>query len=350
MAHSTDYWMCQTNPPHKVPESKAAHWWFSVAGYVAAVLCAAGVYKVLMAFHAPHIKILIGITDRIIQGKPDWLAQQNRLLGPYLVLLISKLNVSFSIAWMIFTGLWLAIESVLLFYVLRKQDQTPIESIKFVVIFWFFFLTLQDFWLYTWDGIDLIIFTLFAYGIIKEKSTAFHLALFSVAIFNRESALFIATYILVSAFKFTVRPPSLKLVGWSKLLLGGLLLVGGTAYTQYVRHVYFVSTGDGRPDVEHQLLGNHVRLLENLRSIFVDCFGSEAFPIFIIVVLAIAFFLSRIRSFQDGELKCLLISLVILLNTMVFGLFNETRMFFILLPFALFLSIGAMRRDLPGSS
>ena len=97
-------------------------------------------------------------------------------------------------------------------------------------------------------------------------------------------------------------------------------------------------------------MGNHFLLLENLRSIFVDYFGSGALLIFIIVVLGIAFFLSRIRSFQDGELKCLLISLVILLNTMVFGLFNETRMFFILLPFALFLSIGAMRHDLPESS
>lgn len=218
--------MCQTNHRHKTPESKAVHWWFSVAGYVAAVLCAAAVFKVLLAFHAPHIKNLIGTTARIIQGKPDWLAHQNRLLGPYLVLLISKLNVSFSTAWMIFTGLWLAIESVLLFYVLRKQDQTPIKSIKFVMIFWFFFLMLQDFWLYTWDGIDLIIFTLFAYGIIKEKSTGFHLALFSVAIFNRESALFIATYILVSAFKFTVRPPSLKLVDRSKLLLGDSCWLG----------------------------------------------------------------------------------------------------------------------------
>jgi hypothetical protein len=323
---------------------------FSAAGYVAAVLCAAVVYKVLMAFHAPHIKNLIGTTDRIIQGKPDWIAHQNRVLGPYLVLLISKLNVSFSIAWMIFTGLWLAIQSVLLFYVLRKRNQTPVESIKFVVIFWFLFLSLQDFWLYTWDGIDLIVFTLFAYGIITEKSTAFHVALFSVAIFNRESALFIAFYILVSAFEFTMKPPSLKFVDRSRLLLGGLLLVGGALFTKYVRHALFVSTWDGRSDVEHQLVGNHVLLLDNLRSIFVDYLASGALPIFIIVVLAIAFFLSRIRSFQDGELKCLLIALLILLNTMVFGLFTETRLFFILLPFALFLSIGAMRHDLPVSS
>ncbi len=339
--------MSLTSHRHKVPVSKAPDRALSVAGYVAAILCAACVYKVLLAFHAPHIKNLVGTTDRIIQGKPDWLAHQNRLLGPYLVLLISKLNVSFSIAWMIFTGLWLAIESVLLFHVLRKQDQTPVESIKYVVIFWFLFLTLQDFWLYTWDGIDLIIFTLFAYGIIKEKSTAFHVALFSVAIFNRESALFIATYILVSAFKFTVKPPSLKLVDRSKLLLGGFLLIGGTLYTEYVRHALFVSTWDGRPDAEHQLVGNHFLLLANLRSIFVDYFSSGALPIFIIVVLAIAFLLRRIGSFQDGELKCLLISLVILLNTITFGLFTETRLFFILLPFALFLSIAATRREPP---
>lgn len=342
--------MCQTNHRLKVPESKAAHWAPGVAGYVAAVVCAAAVFKLLLAVHAPHIKNLIGTTARIIQGKPDWLAHQNRVLGPYLVLLISKPNVSFATAWMIFTGLWLAMESVLLFHLLRKQDQTPLESIKFVMIFWFFFLMLQDFWLYTWDGIDLILFTLFAYGIIKEKSTGFHLALFSVAIFNRESALFIAAYILASAFKFTVRPPSLKLVDRSKLLLGGLLLVGGVAYTEYVRHVLFVSTWDGRPDVEHQLVGNHFLLLENLRSIFVDYFSSGALPIFIIVVLAIAFFLSRMRSFQDGEIKCLLMMFFMLLNTMVFGLFKETRLFFILLPFALFLSIAAMRHDLPASS
>ena len=41
---------------------------------------------------------------------------------------------------MIFNGSWLAMESVLLFHLLRKQDQTnAIESMKFVVIFWFFF-------------------------------------------------------------------------------------------------------------------------------------------------------------------------------------------------------------------
>lgn len=68
--------MCQTNDRHKVPESRAAHWGFSAAGYVVALLCAAGVYKMLMAFHAPHIKNLVGITARIIQGNLiGWLSR-----------------------------------------------------------------------------------------------------------------------------------------------------------------------------------------------------------------------------------------------------------------------------------
>ena len=60
-------------------------------------------FKMLMIRHGQYIDLLTSAAYGITEGKPHWLAYQNRLIGPYSILGISKLmGISFKSAWIIY--------------------------------------------------------------------------------------------------------------------------------------------------------------------------------------------------------------------------------------------------------
>jgi hypothetical protein len=57
-------------------------------------------------------------------------------------------------------------------------------------------------WLYAWDYLDLIVFLLFADFVINERPWQWVVALYSVAIWNRDSAQFIALWFILEGIRY----------------------------------------------------------------------------------------------------------------------------------------------------
>lgn len=320
----------------------------TLRGYLFAALIAAATYRLFVGYHWPHLKQLLDASQGVLEGKPHWLTYQNRLLGPYLELMISKFGMHRGDAWKVYNFIFLTLESLLLFGLLKKEGRTTSQSLHAIVIFFFCFIVLQHYWFYAWDALDLVLFTLFAFGILQRQKTSYFIVLFIVAIFNRESALFIALFLIVDAFSLSVRPLSIKLVNYAKLGLGAVLIFAGMAYIKAIRHALFISKPDGNPDTEHETIGNHFQLWQNLED-FCTNFSNAQFVISIALVGSIYYFAKHIRTYTESELKCFIMMMALIANIMLFGLINETRMHFILLPFALFLWLRIEGRATPGA-
>ena len=95
----------------------------------------------------------------VLDGRPHWRAYQNRLLGPWLVLGLSKVGISYRTALIVFSALTFVIHNFLLAHLLRRLGQSPLATTLWVLFFCTAFLLLQHRWFYTWDSIDLLLFT-----------------------------------------------------------------------------------------------------------------------------------------------------------------------------------------------
>lgn len=315
-----------------------------LVGYLLAALCAIWVYRTLITFHVGHLDDITASAWNVIAGTPYWRAQQNRLLGPYAVLAASWVLPSFLVAWKVVTGAVLLVQSVLVYFILRRLEQNRVSALAGLGLYWFAFLVLQCPLYYVWDQIDMLVFTLFAYGIVAAKPMPFHLVLFGVALLNRESALFIAVYIALSGISLGIAPPTFRVVLPSRIVFGALLVAAGALYTHFVRHALFVGRLDGTMDEVHAAIGNHVYLVENLQRIFGSNFTTTHFAVSITLLVGLVLLFRKLPSLRDADIKAALILLFMLAQTIVFGSVNETRLYFITIPFVLLLSLAPERR------
>jgi hypothetical protein len=309
-------------------------------------------YKILMLTHLLNIGGNVSGAYGVLEGRPYWLTFQNRLLGPYSVLGISKLlGISFKAAWAVYHAFTLQIYCVLTFWILRREALTPKDSFAYLIYVMFAFLSLQQYWFFTWDSIDLILFTIFAYGIIKSYSISFFLALFFVGILNRESALFIGIYLMLDSLKFTKRRALPKFVNLKKLITGLCTIIVGIIYTKLIRDSLFISKTDGLPDTKHELIGNQFHFLENFKNIFFYDFantnylqGHLYYFVSVSVLVLFAYLFTKYKHMDDRQIKLYLMSIILILNIMVFGVVSESRLYFILIPFFLFLWLSLIRK------
>lgn len=294
-----------------------------------------------MQIHAVNFEALSQAAYGVIEGKPHWIAYQNRLLGPALVYWISQTGITYSQALQAFDLLMILLQNVILGVLLRKSTKSRAEALIWIIVFSFSFICIQHLWFYPWDSIDLIVFTLFAWGILQAKSMLFFILLFCVGIANRESALFIALYIMIDSFRLSARINDLYLKSRLKLITGAFLMLLGMAYTKIVRTFLFVSRQNGLDDKSHETIGNHIYLIDNLKNLFYVNFFSTAAINSAFILGSTAYLLFFFRQYTDAQLKATLVYCAIVTNILIFGIINETRMYIILLPFIAFMKISA---------
>jgi len=306
--------------------------------YAIVALIALCGFKIFYDMHAFNISDLADAAYGVTIGKPHWIAYQNRILGPYFILLISSIGgITFKTSLIFCTLIFFEIACLMDFFIMRLENMSIINSLFSTTIFAFLFLTFQHYWFYIWDSLDLLIFILFAHGILKQKSNLWLISLYLVAIFNRESALFIPLYMMLNAFFIDVKKLTIKLVHFKSIILGLLLLSFGALYTKWIRHALFISKADGSPDDQHGTIGNHVYFIENINKLFFHNFFDRNFIFSCILIVALVTFSLKAKKMSDSQIKCLIVIFLIFSSILIFGLANETRMYLILLPFFLFL-------------
>ncbi len=320
------------------------------AGYYLFILVISlAVYRAFMQVHEGNLEMLSNAAKGVLTGKPHWIAYQNRLLGPSMVDLIARFGIPFTEALKAFDFLMILAQNLLLGSLLRKTNRAYAFALIWVTVFSIAYMSVQNFWFYTWDSIDVIIFTLFAWGILQSKPTGFFILLFPVALLNRESALFIALYLVIDAFHFGTIRERFYLASWSRLFLGSFLLLFGMAYTKFIRTCLFISQAGGADDIAHAVIGNHFLLSHNLKKLlYYNLFSLDVINS-LFIVGSVAGLLSFIRRYNDAQIKALLVYCAMVANILIFGAINETRMYLILFPFVIFMITGiADSRALPG--
>lgn len=304
----------------------------------------------LLVFNITNISIahwdeLANAAQGVIDGTPHWRAFSNRLLGPYSVLFIAHLGFSFETSLQIFNFLLIALQNLILFYLLLHYTEGSYAiSIRYLIIFSFMLISVEDYIMYTWDYIDAIIFTLFAFGIFQSKPTGYFAILFAVEIFNREIALFIAFFIIIDAI-VTGRSengifPKIDLSNIHKKHLAAGLSLGaaGVVFTKVIRDFLFIEStvpGVGK-DLENKLIGNHIQILDNIRILFIENFTSLEIVNTIILIGVIVYLILLFPYFKETHYKAFLVTGTMVLSIFIFGLINETRLYRFLVPFMLF--------------
>lgn len=294
------------------------------------------VNQVIRQLYAPYWEELASSTFGILSGTPDWLAYQNRLLAPYLVFLISLTGVSQVTALKIFVLIAIIAQSFLLYGLLRGMKVSSGRVVLAVLSYSFLFLFVQGYSLYPWDFIDILLFTLAAWGVLTRRSFVFFLILFVIAILNRESALFIGLLIALDAFEIDTAARKFILRSKTRLILGLGLTLAGFLYINAVREFLFISQPNGAMDVKHDSLGNHFNLFKNLSTLFVDNLRTFDFMNSIFLLGSLGYVLSFIKR----EWKAVALYSIIMLSILTFGVINESRLYGILLPFLIFFTFG----------
>ncbi len=300
------------------------------------------VYKIFLDIHKDHIVFLSEVSYNVIICKPHWIAFQNRLLGPYCIDLISKLGFSHLEVFQSLTFLLIIVQNFLFFSLIKRIGLSNEKSLLWITIYSIFFLFIQGKHFYIWDSIDGIIFTVFSFGIITKKPMSFFIYLFFVGILNRETAIFISFYIVIDSFYFNCgnKNKPIKLNSKLKMITGCILMVFGIVYTKFIRDFLFISTNTGSDDSSHQLIGNHIYIVENIRNIIVNNLTNMNILNSVFLIGTTWYLILFVRTYSDTQIKLFLIFIVIIGNIFIFGLINETRMFLLLIFPFIFLNIS----------
>ena len=277
--------------------------------------------SIFAKLHTSKYNALVEAARGVLKHKPHWIAYQNRLLAPYSVYGISLFGISFEEAIMVFYILAIVAQSVILYILLLKstKNDRPL-SVLYVIFFSFMFIGIQHTWFYTWDSLEIIFFILFSWGIWRKKTAWYFVALFFAALINKESAIFIAVFLVVDAFQFQNQKdaflPKIKLSSPGKLVTGSFLTLFGIVYTKFVRDYLFIisSEPDLGDDSSHRVLGNHFTLPDNLQAFFSEnLWNPDMINSFFLIGLVL-YLLCFFNKFEDPDYKAFIIIMLIILS------------------------------------
>ena len=314
-------------------------------------------YRLVIFFHIRSLKSIIEATLGVTTGVPHWRVYQNRLLGPFSVKYLSHIFYApYPQMYLFFTMGLHVLKNLLCFCLINRLTGCSRISLRYTLYFVVCFIFLQTVgWLYIWDYLDVIIFTMFLYGVLTHKKNWYFLLTFCLALLNKESGLFIALWMILDAlieksdesrFYFSITSRHLR-----RLLLGVVLVVGGIFFVDFVRDALFVKSSV-RVDSIHTGIAYgkhiHVKLLKN-PTILLNNIRTPTFILnFLVNILILAvpvFIIANRKKIDDTIFKLVLILLSVYGTILVFGEINETRVYSILIPFFIFLSVRFFTQD-----
>jgi len=288
--------------------------------------------RIISFIHNQSLPKLALISDSVLQGKVYNCAFQNRLIGPLAVRTIETLwALSPPKSYFIFLILLLPLTNIVLFFILYRLSGDENVSLRYLLYLILSFILLQDKdYLYTWDVIGLLLFSLFAFGIFARKATSFFIILFTVAIFNKEDALFIPLWLIIDAFAFEGKKRfGLYVQDHQKLGKGIILILAGAGLIKYLRSQLWML----QPEIAG--FGNQFELFTSLKRLFYENFFNLKIIItFFVLSVAYFFFVNR-RKMSFYTAKTAVLFFCMYVATITFGVILETRIWFNIVPFML---------------
>ena len=288
---------------------------------------------------------LVNAAQGVMDGHPHWITYQNRLLGPCVVWLISKCGCSFSFALTLFFSMGIIIEIFLLNCLLRSLGCSHQAAFLWTTLYGFLFISYQHYWFYPWDTVESILWTIFAYGVLRHKTTLYFVVLFFIALLNRESALFIPLFLILREISaILLENNELRFTSIRTIMLAALLFVFGVTWTHVIREQLLISQTMSATYVpEDFFLGNMIKLQN-----FYDLVYNPSAILGTLWIVGSSLLLITVIPYDSKAHRDLLfIYLCMLCGVLLFGLIFETRIYISLFPIFIFLI--AQRERFSGS-
>jgi hypothetical protein len=263
-----------------------------------------------------------------LQGYPDWKTFQNRMLGPYLVWAASKVTgLTFAQCHLFFVLGFLYLSNLLSFRLLGRVIQNIHAVYALTLLNAAALVAVNHGEHYDFDLIDFNTMFVFAYAVFFEMPLWGLALLFGVELLNRESAEFIALWMVLDGLISIGRKHERS--DWIKVITGAVLLVAGAAWTQFIRDRLF--KGDRGEEHIQRVLGQHIQVLQNLHDILLPSVTADTLMI-LLVILYVRFarcaFVSLTLTIKVGFLLAAFVS-----SLFLFAVISEIRVWFEIVPF-----------------
>lgn len=334
------------NASAELSSAPQLNWLVLVIG-IAAISLLEG--RLLYLMERPYLKATILSAELLVKGRPEWLADQSRILGPLVVAVLSlATHARFSACYLAFCGLCLFTANLLCYVLFFRVSGSRLLGWVYTLFYCAAFLVCQRNIMYLWDFAGMAISLLFAYLVFTQARPAAFIGLFALAVLNRESAAYIGIWLFLSAFaprsalgragRFSGNIP--------QAALGAGLVLVGIAWSHLIRKLLYVRqtspTSAGVPVIGGQLF----TLPYNLRLLRHPFHGDTllSLPIVLVIGVGMAALLWRyrallVRRIVSGPPVAPLAILLAMMfaDNLAFGALTAVRIWLEMLPFALFL-------------
>ena len=301
--------------------------------------------KIVDLIHISTQTRIISAAHGVVIGTPHWRIYQNRLLGPWFVSLVSRLfyHGRFDRAYDGVTTVALLAANGLTYVLFVRLDQSRRRALGYAFAGMAAFVALQDqTWIFIWDYLDILIFTMFAYGVYSGRRWPYFLLLFVLELFNREAAFYICLWMILDGATAPRDPLQRRFkVDVGSLAVGVITLIGADLWTQWIRlrlfkHSEFAGVGT---DTEH-LHGNILNLQGNAADF--SRFMTATTPAlhfldFLIIPVLLAYVWRNRHALSVRSVKMVVIIITMLAGIVLYAKIAETRVFLSLIPLVLFL-------------
>jgi hypothetical protein len=321
-------------------------WYLALASFVALLQ-----FRVILLIFGPFHRTSVEAAAGVIKGEPIWRIFQSRLLGPYIVKAVSVFFGSFKDAHVFCSVLILALSGYFVLLFLKRITSNEGKTLSGYFLFSFLvFFGFAGLWLFIWDLLDILIFVLFNYFVLRRKDYRYFSLLFVAAILNRESGFYIAIwmildplirYRLAASAKGTSTQSASQRPGRAdhQMLVSGLALLAiGFAFTEYVRSALLVR--EVGPLVAGTVKGAgarfHYMLPENLARLKIALTTLRSPLLFLIPLFWVAYATFCVRFITRNPAKHLAlgaIHLLVLGSVLVFRPAFAPPVYLALLPF-----------------
>ena len=297
----------------------------------------------LEADYGRSIQAAIGV----VEGRPHWRVYQNRILGPYAIEGLSNVFPSYITAHVFLSIVVLAAAGFIAWRIGERVGGRRGALLALVALHLGSALLLAKQvdvlpWLYIWDHIDILVFVLFVEFVVAGRPLPWFAALAGVGVFNHESAVFVAGWLIVDpvARWYLGKTGRIPAAGFDRrrVLAGVLIAATSMLVVEWLRTALLVE------EIGPQLFGDppntaggsfHLTLWDNvstLGAIFTqfDYAMPTLVPLYIlgVVVLVIAI----ARRDPDRFLGLAATYLVLIASLLTFGRLLETRIYVVLIP------------------
>jgi hypothetical protein len=267
-------------------------------------------------------------------------AFNQRIFGPYVIILIEKFGFSLETSYKIFIKFNFLLNALVFYYLMRKLKLNILKTSSYLIIYKFLICSYFGSYFLPWDFIDLWIYVIFSYLILRERNTNLIIILFFFAMLNGERALIIPTYIMINSVTLVNKKISINL---NNFYIGLILIILGITYI-YLARTYFSPI---KPeDTETILAGNGFYLLRNIEHFLLKNWFSHNFFYQITFVALTMYFFSSIYKFKKFQINLFLIYLIKFSIVFAFGIIEEVRVFQFIIPTALILFITIVEKKI----